>query len=95
MIKSSLVRAAALLALPLAATASVAQPLPPGAAVPPGGFAIYNRNNTGGDVNVIIPRGPNGADTYTSDSAAGGNAGRPELAVPNGSGGGGGGGNAR
>ncbi len=95
MTKTSLVGAAALLTLPLAATAAVAQPLPPGATVPPGSFAIYNRNNTGGDVNVIIPRGPNGADTFTSDSAAGGNAGRPELAVPNGSGGGGGGGNAR
>ena len=95
MTKTGLMRAAALLALPLATPAALAQPVPPVAAVPPGSFAIYNRNNTGGDVNVIIPRGPNGADTYTSDSAAGGNAGRPELAVPNGSGGGGGGGNAR
>jgi hypothetical protein len=72
---------------------TAAQPLPAGIAPPPpGGFAIINRNNTGADVNVIIPRGATGADTYMSNSAAGGNASRPELAVPNGSTGGGSGG---
>lgn len=81
---------AALSALPAAATVAAAQPLPPGASVPPGSFAIINRNNTGGDVSVTIPRGATGAETYTSNSAAGGNAARPELAVPNGSAGGGG-----
>lgn len=70
-----------------------AQPYPPGFPRPaPGEFVIVNRNNTGGDVNVIIPRGATGAETFMSDSAAAGNAGRPELAVPNGSGGGGSGG---
>ncbi len=87
------IRLAALAALPMTAGAVMAQPLPPGFAPPPppGGFAIINRNNTGGDVSVTIPRGATGAETYTSNSAAGGNAGRPELAVPNGSTGGGGG----
>lgn len=94
--KSSISLAGALAALPLMAGAVAAQPLPPGIAPPPpGGFAIINRNNTGGDINVTIPRGATGAETFTSNSAAGGNAGRPELAVPNGSGGGGGGGNSR
>ena len=45
-------------------------------------------NNTGGDTSVTIPRGPNGADTFQSDSAAGGNAGQPARAVPQGSSGG-------
>jgi hypothetical protein len=79
------------LALIVGSPQAGAQPLPPGIAPPPpGGFAIINRNNTGGDVNIVIPRGATGAETFTSDSAAGGNASRPELAVPNGSGGGGG-----
>lgn len=70
-----------------------AQPYPAGFPRPaPGEFVIVNRNNTGGDVNVIIPRGATGAETFMSDSAAAGNAARPELAVPNGSSGGGGGG---
>ncbi|MCJ2014563.1 hypothetical protein [Methylobacterium sp. J-076] len=95
MTKTGLSLAASLVMLPVATTGLLAQPLPPGIAPPPGGFAIYSRNNTGGDLNVTIPRGATGAETYTSNSAAGGNAGRPELAVPNGSGGGGGGGNSR
>ena len=40
----------------------------------------------------MIARGANGADTITTDSAAGGNANLPERAIPNGSAGGGGGG---
>ena len=96
MTKTGISLAAALAVLPLATGAVLAQPLPPGVAPPaPGGFAIIDRNNTGGAVNVTIPRGATGAETYTSNSAAGGNAGRPELAVPNGSSGGGGGGNSR
>lgn len=94
MSKTGLLAAFTLLALPAVPGVAAAQPLPPGVAVPSGGFAIYNRNNTGGDLNVTIPRGATGAETFTSDSAAGGNAGRPELAVPNGSSNGGGG-NAR
>jgi hypothetical protein len=84
--------AAAGLALLAAAGPGTAQELPPGVAPPPpGGFAIVNRNNTGGDLNIIVPHGATGADTYMSNSAAGGNAARPELAVPNGSTGGSGG----
>lgn len=48
------------------------------------------QNNTGGEAEPVISRGPTGADTVTDNSAAGGNAQRPELAVPNGSAGGGG-----
>jgi hypothetical protein len=49
-------------------------------------------NTTGNDPSLSISRGPNGADTITTNSAAGGNASRPEQAIPNGSAGGGGGG---
>jgi hypothetical protein len=45
-------------------------------------------NTTGNDRDVIISRGATGADTITTDSAAGGNANRPEQAIPNGSAGG-------
>ena len=47
-------------------------------------------NNTGGRPGRVISRGPTGASTISRNSAAGGNAQRPELAVPNGSAGGGG-----
>lgn len=47
-------------------------------------------NTTGNDGDLVISRGPNGADTVTTDSAAGGNANLPERAIPNGSAGGGG-----
>lgn len=92
MSKFSIPCAAAGLMLLAAAAPGNAQELPPGIAPPPpGGFAIVNRNNTGGELNIIIPRGATGAETYMSNSAAGGNAARPELSVPNGSTGGGGG----
>lgn len=42
-------------------------------------------NITGNDENIVISRGATGADTVTTDSAAGGNASRPEQAIPNGS----------
>ena len=45
-------------------------------------------NTTGNDRDVIISRGATGADTITTDSAAGRNANRPEQAIPNGSAGG-------
>lgn len=55
------------------------------------GTIIQNEDNaTGGDRGVVISRGATGADTINTDSAAGGNAGRPEQALPNSSGGGGG-----
>lgn len=46
-------------------------------------------NTTGNNQGVVISRGATGADTFTSNSAAGGNASLPERAIPNGSGGGG------
>ncbi|GEP09040.1 hypothetical protein [Methylobacterium gnaphalii] len=77
-------------------TPSVAQTaIPAGqSAVVPGyatstGVIIAGQNNTGGDVDLTIPRGATGADTYQSDSAAAGNSNQPERAVPQGSGGGG------
>ena len=86
-------RAAAILtALALFPTGAGAQPLPPrasrGGPVSPGGLVIRNGNNTGGGTDYTIARGATGADTYTTNSAAGGNSSRPDLAVPNGSGGG-------
>jgi hypothetical protein len=42
-------------------------------------------NTTGNDRNVVIAPGATGAGTVTTDSAAGGNAGQPERAVPQGS----------
>lgn len=55
------------------------------------GTVIQNEDNaTGGDRGIVISRGATGADTINTDSAAGGNASRPEQALPNGSGGGGG-----
>ncbi|MCE4226564.1 hypothetical protein HCU64_22740 [Methylobacterium sp. C25] len=54
------------------------------------GANIGGQNNTGGEVDVTVPRGSTGADTFQSDSAAAGNANQPERAVPQGSGGGGG-----
>jgi hypothetical protein len=46
-------------------------------------------NDTGAPGSLIISRGSTGADTIFLNSAAGGNAGHPERAVPLGSGGGG------
>ena len=86
-------------ALSLFPAGAGAQPLPQGAPrgvpVSPGGLVLRNSNNTGGSADYTIARGATGADTYTTNSAAGGNASRPELAVPNGSGGGGSGGGNR
>ena len=73
------------------AAPAFAQGLPrqPGA----GGTVIQNQpNTTGNDRDVVISRGATGADTITTDSAAGGNANQPSRAVPNGSAGGGSGG---
>jgi hypothetical protein len=59
----------------------------------PGAATITQEpNNTGNDRDIVVSRGATGADTATSDSAAGGNANKPEQAVPNGSAGGGSGG---
>ncbi|GEP07833.1 hypothetical protein MOX02_58710 [Methylobacterium oxalidis] len=42
-------------------------------------------NTTGNSRDVIIAPGANGAETITTDSAAGGNAGQPSRRVPQGS----------
>lgn len=64
-----------------------------GAMRPPSGTIVTQEpNSTGNDRDVVVSRGATGADTATSDSAAGGNANKPEQAVPNGSAGGGSGG---
>lgn len=76
--------------------ATFAQPLVPGG-LPRAPGAVIERqpNTTGNDRDKIIARGATGADTITTDSAAGGNAVHPERAVPNGSAGGGSGGGGR
>jgi len=56
-----------------------------------GGAVVQGQpNTTGNDPSVSISRGATGAETATTDSAAGGNASKPEQAVPNSSAGGGG-----
>jgi hypothetical protein len=64
-------------------------PRQPGAG---GAIVTQEPNSTGNDRDIVVSRGATGADTATSDSAAGGNANKPEQAVPNGSAGGGSGG---
>ena len=57
------------------------------------GVIIQNQpNTTGNSHDKVISYGATGADTVTTNSAAGGNASRPEQAFPNGSAGGGTGG---
>jgi hypothetical protein len=76
----------------LAAAPAIAQsgaPRQPGTS---GAIVVQEPNSTGSDRDVVVSRGATGADTATSDSAAGGNASRPEQAVPNSSAGGGSGG---
>ncbi|WP_342152603.1 hypothetical protein [Methylorubrum sp. SB2] len=80
----------------LGAAGAQAQPYgsPPGQ-FPPGTIIQRQQNVTGGGTDYVIAPGPTGADTITTNSAAGGNAGQPERAIPQGSGGGGTGGSAR
>ena len=83
-----LAAAAALVALPALAqdgTRDMAPGRPPAA----GGAVIQRQpNTTGNDQDVVIAPGATGADTVTTNSAAGGNANLPERPVPNGSAGG-------
>lgn len=73
------------LALAAACFPTTAQPRP-GSGV----IVTDDGSVTGGrDRGVTISRGATGADTITSNSAAGGNANQPERAVPQGSAGGG------
>lgn len=81
-----------LLAGTLALAAGLSPALAQTTATPPAGAGapvVGGQNNTGNDRNVTIPRGSTGADTVQTDSAAGGNAGQPSRAVPQGSAGGG------
>ena len=66
---------------------AIAQPV--GAPGQAGTVIQTQPNTTGNDRDVVISRGATGAETVTTDSAAGGNASRPEQAVPNSSAGGG------
>lgn len=57
------------------------------------GVIVQNQpNTTGNSGDLVISYGATGADTVTTNSAAGGNASRPEQAFPNGSANGGPGG---
>lgn len=70
---------------------ALAQPATAPGTVPgqTGGAVVQSQpNTTGNDPSVSVSRGATGAETATTDSAAGGNANKPEQAVPNGSGGG-------
>lgn len=63
-----------------------APPIRPGAA---GTVVAPVPGTTGKDRDLTISRGPTGASTIQTDSAAAGNAGHPSRRVPQGSGGGG------
>ncbi|MGU3537276.1 hypothetical protein [Methylobacterium sp. A54F] len=77
--------AGAALAL-LTAGSALAQGLPPGRGPAATGTVIQREpNTTGNDRNIVIAPGATGAETATTDSAAGGNAGQPARAVPQGS----------
>jgi len=55
-----------------------------------GGATVQSQpNTTGNDPSVSVSRGATGAETKTTNSAAGGNASKPEQAVLNSSSGGG------
>jgi len=71
------------------AVAQVGAPHQPGTGAP---IVTREPNTTGNDRDIVISRGATGADTVTTDSAAGGNANQPSRAIPNGSAGGGSGG---
>ena len=73
----------------LIAPSAKAQSLPGRDPRTTGAIITAPSNNTGNDLDLIISRGATGADTIETDSAAGGNAGQPARAVPQGSGGGG------
>ncbi|WP_245239231.1 hypothetical protein [Methylobacterium platani] len=74
-----------------AGSAQTLPPLDPDADFPTTtGTIIERQTNTTGNVpSVIIAPGATGAETFTTNSAAGGNARLPERSISNGSGGGG------
>lgn len=73
-----------------AAAPALAQVGPPHRHGPTGTVIQSEPNSTGNSSNTAIPRGATGADTATTNSASGGNASKPEQAIPNSSAGGGG-----
>lgn len=88
------IRVALVSSLVIGAT-SAAQVLAQGVFLPEDrrGVIVQNQpNTTGNSRDVVISYGATGADTVTTNSAAGGNASRPEQAFPNGSANGGPGG---
>ncbi len=75
----------------LVAAPAMAQGLLPGRGPgTTGAIVLPQPNTTGNDRSLIISRGSTGAETITTNSAAGGNAGQPERAIPQGSANGGG-----
>jgi hypothetical protein len=75
--------------LTLAGAVSAQTAASPTAPVGPGSTGTVlapSPNTTGNSPNVTIAPGPTGASTIQTDSAAGGNAGQPSRAVPQGSG---------
>ncbi|TNC07664.1 hypothetical protein FF100_31815 [Methylobacterium terricola] len=75
-----------------AASAQTLPPIEPGVDFPATTGAVTARqtNTTGNVPDLLIAPGATGAETITTNSAAGGNARLPERPVPNGSAGGGG-----
>lgn len=74
----------ALLSVTLSAGA-LAQTGGPVGPVSTGAISGIQPNTTGNDPDIVIAPGSNGAETITTNSAAGGNANLPERPVPNGS----------
>ncbi|WP_336491422.1 hypothetical protein [Methylobacterium nigriterrae] len=85
MTKLAIISAAGALTLAIAGPA-LAQATAPARQPGTTGTVVQGQpNTTGNDANVVISRGATGAGTATTNSAAGGNAGQPERAVPQGS----------
>lgn len=78
------------LALLVAGPALAQGPAPGRGPLTTGTIVLPQPNTTGNDPSLIISRGSTGAETITTNSAAGGNAGQPERAIPQGSANGGG-----
>lgn len=79
------------LTLSASALAQTGVPNGPGVVGPrtTGATTEIQPNTTGNDADLVVARGATGAETITTNSAAGGNANLPERSVPNGSAGGG------
>jgi hypothetical protein len=77
--------------LSASALAQTGVPAGPGLVGPrtTGAITEIQPNTTGSDADIVVAPGATGAETITTNSAAGGNANLPERAVPNGSAGGG------